>query len=223
MQRNMTRDSSFSEWMNKQKARDENGGDGDADSGTGLLSQLAYVQDGLAQQMSDFSGALPDAGPLNADFRARLSTSVYLMLASITFGVIAIFVGLPIVALRPSKFIMCMTLSTLLGASSVAVMKKPSVFFSELVSGPLEKSIPLIAVFISCILTIYVTVTIHRYLYIIAAGGFQLLCMLWYIASFIPGGYAGLRVLLQACYYMVRTAMMPCIAFGKYAVSRMLS
>lgn len=219
MQRNMGKDDSFSNWM---ESRNRSSGENSSEESESLLSQWNSIQDGFAAQMNEMAGSLPDAGPLSADFRGRVSQSVYLLLGSILFAIMGIVVGLPTVALRPSKFIMCTTISTLLGIASVVVMRKPMLFIEDIIKKPLE-SFPLVALIISSFFTIYVTVAVHKYIMILAAGGVQVFCMLWYISTFIPGGRAGLNVLLKTMYYMVTAAMAPCFAFGRYAMSQMLS
>jgi hypothetical protein len=209
--------SSFGAWVNQ---RNKSGDDEEEE--VSLLGQFASIQDGFAAQMNEMAGALPNSGPLSADFRERLSTSVHLLMASIGFLVLGLLVGLPTVVLKPSKFIMCMTLSTLLGAASVVVMRKPAVFLQELVAQPVE-SIPLIALLLASLFTVYVTVVVHQYVAILMAGMLQIFCMLWYISTFIPGGRAGLNVLLKTAFFMARASLTPCILGAKYAVRQMLA
>ena len=213
----MSRDSSFSSWMDKRSGRDEDGTEEE-----GLLSSFTSIQDGFAQQMNELGNALPSSGPLSAEFRDRLSTSVYLLMGSIFFAVMGLLVGLPMVVIKPSKFILCITLSTLLGAASVVVMRKPTVFVQELVNNPIE-SVPLVALLLASLFTVYVAIAVHTYISILVAGMLQIFCMLWYISTFVPGGRAGLNVLLKTMYYMIRAALTPCIVFFKYALRQMLS
>ena len=217
----MTNKSSFSSWADDRNNEDS---DDKSDSYTllGFGMQLRGIQDNFANQMLELSGTLPD-GPLNEAFRNRLSASVYLLLASIGFGSLAIFVGLPTLILKPAKFIMLMTLSSLLGAASVIVMKKPLVFIHELYEAGIAKSAPIVCLLLSMILTIYVTLVIHRYFYVIAVGALQVACLLWLMSDFIPGGWSGIKVLLKAAYMMMQTSISPCIYFTKRQIRSIFS
>ncbi len=211
----MRSDKGFSNWMDDRNRNDDKD---ETFSFLGIGMQMKGVQENFASQMMELSGALPDT-PLNENFRNRLSASVYLLLGSIGFGVLAIVVGLPTLILKPAKFIMLMTLSTIFGFASVIVMKKPFVFLSELYEAGIVKSTPFICLVMSMFVTIYTTIVIHRYLYVIIVGGIQILCMLWFMSQFIPGGSTGLKVLLQTAWVMIKTTMTPCIYLVKRKVS----
>ena len=219
---------SFSAWMVEQQQRERDQRDLEAAGGIGggggglfpgdilgtwggsMLSQFSSVQDSFSSQLQELSGSIPEAGPLSAAFRQRMAYAVYLLCGSLVFGVLAIIIGLPTLILRPSKFVVCMTLSTLLGASSVIVLQKPSIFFASLWSGGLSKSLPVLLLGASMLFTLYVTIFIHRYLLVITCGCAQVLCMLFYLSSFVPGGYKGLSIMLRALYTVISTALVPC-------------
>jgi hypothetical protein len=207
--------------MEQQKAA-ENGGTEEPDHqlsfASSILGQLGAIQDNFTNQLSELSGNLPDAGPLSAAFRKRVKHSMYLLFASITFGALAIVVGLPTLVLRPSKFVICMSLSTLCGAGSVIVLQKPTTFLSSLLNDGPSKSLPVVLLLVSMVVTIYVAVFIHKYVFVVVAGGAQIGCMLFYLASFIPGGSRGLQVLLRMGYAIIKTALTPCFFVAKKAV-----
>ena len=157
---------------------------------------------------------LPDAGPLSAEFRQRVKYAVYLIIVSAIFGMFAIVIGLPTLIIRPSKFVICMTLSTLSAAASMIVLQKPSVFLSNLLKEPI-KSGPIVSLLVTMLLTGYITIFVNRYLLVLLAAGAQVICMLWYLSSYVPGGQTGLKMLLKATYVLVSTALMPCIYLCK--------
>ena len=107
---------------------------------------------------------------------------------------------------------MCITISTVLAFASVIILQKPSVFLQNLIDSGVEKAVPIVCLFSSFLFTLYAAVFIHRYRYIVVmvAAAVQLSCILWYIASFIPGGTQGLQVLLRMSYAIISTAMQPC-------------
>eukprot|EP01038_Epipyxis_sp_PR26KG_P015645 gene15645-21152_t len=214
--------SSFSAWLEAQKQ--DGGNDRSNDNGTdityaqsawGYFSQFGSIQENFTNQLQELSGSLPEAGPLSAAFRARVTNAIYLLIASGVFTLLAIFIGLPTILLRPAKFVLCLTLATLFAASSVIVMIKPSTFLSDLLKFETSKTAPIALLLISLLFTLYVTLVVHKYLYVLFAGIFQVMCLLYYLASFIPGGSRGLTILLKTCYLVVSTAMKPCIFIVK--------
>lgn len=218
----MSKGNHFSSWVDQQRnaelvVDEEEGGS----SSSSFLGQLSAIQDSFTNQMSELSGSLADA-PLSAAFRARVTHSIYLLGISVIFGLLAIFIGLPTLILRPAKFVICITLCTLSAAGSVIILQKPAVFFSGLLKNGVMNALPVILLFTSMIFTIYCTVFIHRYLVILFAGGVQLLCMAFYLASFIPGGSRGLIVLLKMGYAVLSTAMKPCVFVVKKSIASLL-
>ena len=160
--------STFKDWMEEQR-RMEEGEAGDSSSTTPsaalllLGQQFTSIGDSVTSQLQELSGALPtEAGPLSAAFRQRMIYSVYLLMGSAVFALLAALVGLPTLLLRPAKFVTLMTLSTLCATSSVVVMQKPSVFFAGLWAAGYEKSAPVLAVFASMLGTLYVAVVVHK-------------------------------------------------------------
>ncbi len=185
-----------------------------AEEETSLLGNLGAIQDGIYNQFT----ALGNSMPFDSGFRQRLTYAIYLLIAAFLFLVIAICVGLPLLVIKPSKFIICMSLSTLLGASSVVVMQKPTVFLSNMVKNGLMKSLPLVMLIVSMASTIYVSVFIHKYVYVVIFGSIQMYAMFYYLSSYIPGGTQGLNILLKSSYYMISTALTPCTYVCKQTI-----
>ena len=185
----------FANWVD-QRERGENGDDEETASSSFLpslsslnpMASIGAIQENFSNQLQELSGSLPEAGPLSAAFRQRASHAIYLLFAAVGFGILAVFIGLPTLILRPAKFVICMTLSTLCLAGSVIVLQKPSVFLSNLVKGGPTQAAPVVVLLISLLATTYVTIFIHKYLAVLFAGAMQLLCMVYYLASFVPGG-----------------------------------
>ena len=193
-----------------------------------FIGQLTSIQDQFLTQFQDLSGSLPEVGgPLNSAFRARIMNASYLIGASVAFAVLSIVIGLPTIVLRPAKFVICMTLSTLLAIASIAVLQKPSVFFQKMISGDIKSTLPFIGLLLSLLLTFYVTIFIHKYLYVIACGGLQLMLMFYYLSSYVPGGAKGLHMLLKAGYAVLLTVAKPfifvCYKSAQAIVGKILS
>jgi len=75
--------------------------------------------------------------------------------------------------------------------------------------------------------TFFITIFMHMYLLLLVSAGAQVACLLWYLASYIPGGPTGLKMLAKAAYLLVSTAMAPCLFVTKkmlrLCISRMFS
>lgn len=219
--------------------------------------------------MTALSGTIEaNSGPLSAAFQQRVKYALYLIIASAVFGFFAskanytlffndflilmfylhvtciVVIGLPTIVLRPSKFVMCMTLSTSFAAASVIVMQTPSVFLANLVSAGFEKSgkpyptlhvvliigvyifsspAPFAALVATMLSTFFVTIFFNRYLFILCAASCQVACLLWYLSTYIPGGPTGLKMLMKAAYMLVSTAMAPCLFVTKKMLRLCLS
>lgn len=228
-----TNNESFSTWMEQRKHKNDN------DNGSGSNNEdddnwnnsLTNWKTNIASQLHTYSNILPDAstGPLSAEYRQRVEYVIYMLLLGGLFGGLAIFVGLPTIVIRPSKFVICSTLCSLCVASSIIILKKPSVFLAEIWCAILElfncnnnntetgstgsgmTVFPLVFLMITNILTIYITVFYHNYLYTILASCLQCLSIIYYLLSYIPGGTRSLSMLSSSIYYLV---LKPLIAAG---------
>ena len=72
-----------------------------------------------------------------------------------------------------------------------------------------QRSLQFAILLLSLIATIYVTIAIHRYLYVITFGILQFASLLYYLSSFVPGGQRGLYILLQTGYAILLTLIRP--------------
>lgn len=219
--------SNFSAWLEQQKEAELRSENPDAyaveDESSSLLGRLSAIGDSFTVQLEELNGSLPGAGPMSAEFRGRMVNAIYLLLASAGFCVLAVIIGVPTLLVRPAKFVVCTSLASLCAAGSVIVMQKPSVFFQGLLAGEPAKTIPTVALLVSLVTTLYVAIFIHKYMYILVFGAIQMLCLFYYLASFIPGGTKGLSVLLNTGYMFAKTAMQPCIFVTKKAVVACIS
>ncbi len=207
----------FSKWL-----KDREGGD-EVET-VSFLGQIGAIQFSVSNQMQELSGALPDANSLTgAQFRERVSKAVYLLVASVGCALLAVFVGLPTIVLRPAKFVVFMSLTTLFAIGSVVVLQTPAAFMKDITNGGIEKSLPFGALVGSQLLTLYVAIFVHKYFYTVMVGALQVLSILYYLASFIPGGTKGLEILLKSGYAMVDTACLPCKAFVRRQISTAFS
>lgn len=229
--RPMSKSNSFSDWVNKKNQQEKQGNnnnnnDDEEDNNEEeipFLTQIYDIQTNLTSQMQELAGGLPEAGPLSAAFRNRMKNSIYLFLGSLLFAFFAIFIGIPTIAVRPSKFALCLTLSTLLAVASIVVLQKPSVFLENLWKSGHDRIASVVMLCLTSLSSIYITVFIHRYLFILIAASLQVLCIVWFLATFIPGGTKGLTILLRACYAFLTTVTKPIIYMCTLTIKSLLS
>ena len=212
---------SFAKWMDEQKLNQDRK---ESDEETGFLGGFSLAQASVAAQMQELNGALPDTNGLTGvEFRQRMQHAIYLLLASIGFGALALLVGLPTLVLKPSKFIIFLTLCTLCAVASVIILKKPSVFLSNLIEGGLSEATPLMAVISAMMFTLYTVFSTRKYVYVMFAGGAQVLSIAYYLSSFIPGGSMGLKLLLRSAYTLVCACLTPCKIYARSFASQIMS
>jgi hypothetical protein len=209
-------DDSFNSWFGKYGDDIESGADDgrSAEQSVSLLLQFNSIQDSVTGQFLEFSGSIAD-GPLGASFRTRILHSIYLLIAAVAMATLAVLVGLPTIVLHPSKFVVLITLSTIFAASSVIVMQTPAVFLTNFLIAGVEKKLSVVSLCVSLLFTLYAAIIVHTYACVVLAGALQMLSMLYYLSSFIPGGTKGLSVLLKTGFMLVKTAMSPCIYMTK--------
>lgn len=214
--RSTSSNDTFSSWFSKYGDDIESGADDgrSAEQSVSLLLQFNSIQDSVTNQFQELSGSISE-GPLGASFRTRILYSVYLLIAAVVMATLAIMVGLPTIILRPAKFVVLITLSTIFGASSVIVMQSPSVFWANFLNAEWEKKLSVVSLCISLLFTLYAAIVVHTYACVVFTGVIQCLCMLYYLSSFVPGGQKGLTVLLKTGLMLVKTAMAPCIYVTK--------
>lgn len=92
-------------------------------------------------------------------------------------------------------------------------------FLSTILKGDINTTAPLVLLIASVLLTSYVTIFIHKYVYVIFFGGLQVFCLLYYLASFIPGGRTGLLVLVKTAFMIVKTMLTPLLFVCRKTIS----
>ncbi|KAI8848371.1 Got1/Sft2-like family-domain-containing protein [Chytridium lagenaria] len=109
----------------------------------------------------------------------------------VTFGLSAVcfmvaFFSLPILIISPSKFATTFSLGSLLAATSFALIRGPRSYFKDLISIP---RLPWTAAYFgSLILTLYFSLFMRSYLFTILASVVQMVALVWFFGSYVPGG-----------------------------------
>lgn len=149
-----------------------------------------------------------------------------LLLLSGLFFALAFFVGVPMLALKPQKFALSFTCGSITFMGSFAIMKGP---YEHLASMFQTDRMLFTTIYIgSIIATLYLTCTkggMKGYALVLIASGVQLVALLWYLVSFLPGGTMGLSmvatraicVLLQpvftACFKLQTVCFSACLTY----------
>lgn len=80
--------------------------------------------------------------------------------------------------------------------------------------------------FASMFLTLYFTFNASGasgYVLVMSSSGAQLVALLWYLISFLPGGSAGLSIVLSAMYRILTPVLVGCAKLQAIIVGRCLS
>ena len=134
-----------------------------------------------------------------------------LLLLAALFFILGFAVGLPLITIRPQKFALCFTFGSLTFMSSFAILKGPY----EHLTGMIQRDRLLFTVVYatSMLATLWFTMNVggaSGYIMVLTSSAFQIVALLWYLISFIPGGASGLHILLAALAKMLRPVLIGC-------------
>ena len=108
--------------------------------------------------------------------------------------------------------------------SSFAILKGPHAHLMSMLQGD---RIHFTVVYLgSMMMTMYFTFTAggaKGYLLVMASSACQLLALLWYLVTFLPGGAAGMKILTQALWTILKPFMMGCAKFQAICIGRCVS
>jgi hypothetical protein len=134
-----------------------------------------------------------------------------LILLSALFFALAFFVGMPMIAVRPQKFALSFTCGSLTFMGSFGVLKGPAEHLQSMLTA---ERLPFTCVYVgSMFLTLYFTFTkggLTGYVFVLGASACQLMALLWYLITFLPGGSTGLSLLLSAMLRILSPILLGC-------------
>jgi len=125
------------------------------------------------------------------------------------------------IAIRPQKFALCFTFGSLCFMGSFGILKGPMTHLMGMLA---PDRILFTTVYVgSMMMTLYFTFNaggISGYFFVLGSSGLQLIALLWYLISFLPGGSAGLTIVLSAMArilqpFIVGCAKMQAMVIGK--------
>ncbi|KAI9229030.1 MAG: Got1/Sft2-like family-domain-containing protein [Piptocephalis tieghemiana] len=99
------------------------------------------------------------------------------------------FFTLPMLIIRPQKFALSFTLGSLLVMISFALLRGPGAHTRHLISK--ERLLFTTVYFSSMGLTLYFTLAKKGYILTLLASVVQLIALIWYFMSYVPGGTTG--------------------------------
>jgi len=134
-----------------------------------------------------------------------------MLLLSTLFFALGFAVGLPMITFRPQKFALCFTFGSMTFMASFAILKGPYEHFTGMFR---SDRLLFSAIYLGSMLsTLYFTMNVggaEGYLLVLTCSAFQIIALLWYLISYIPGGAHGLQILLGALAKMIRPVIVGC-------------
>lgn len=207
--------SGFGSWyQDQQRAQQEtSNNEGESTSSDSMLPLWASVdtsQYSFASMRSSMESSMPQR-IMGMNYQQRFKVFCALLAISALFFALAFFVGLPMLALRPQKFALSFTFGSILFMSSFAILKGPMAHLQSLFVR--EQLLFTTIYFMSIFTTLYLTFSYggaSGYVLVMGASGCQLVALLWYLISFLPGGSAGLSIVLSAIWRVLQPVLVVC-------------
>ena len=215
--------SSFGTWYNNVKNEDEASEDTESGMSLPLFSNLpANVPADFG--WNNFKSTLESQMPqqiLGMNYQQRFKVFCALLILSAVFFGLGFAVGLPMISIRPQKFALSFTFGSLTFMGSFAILRGPEAHLASMFA---ENRLPFTLVYISSMLaTLYFTFTAHgvkAYVTVLVSSALQLVALLWYLVTFLPGGAQGMKVLTSAILTMIKPLILGCTKCFQSVVMR---
>lgn len=143
-----------------------------------------------------------------------------LLFLSVLFFALAFFVGMPMIVLKPQKFALSFTCGSITFMGSFGILKGPMEHLKGLFAA--DRLYFTFIYFGSMFMTLYLTFTtrgLQGYALVMAASGLQLVALLWYLISFLPGGAMGLNIVMRAICTMLQPIFGACLRLQAMCIS----
>uniref|UniRef100_A0A7R9ZII6 Vesicle transport protein n=1 Tax=Craspedostauros australis TaxID=1486917 RepID=A0A7R9ZII6_9STRA len=157
---------------------------------------------------------------LGMGYQQRFQVFCAMLLLSVLFFALAFFVGLPTIMFKPQKFALSFTCGSLMFMASFGILTGPMEHIKGMCAPDrmLFTTIYLGSMFV----TLYLTCTkggLQGYALVMISSGVQLLALLWYLVSFLPGGTMGLSIVMRAMVTMLKPILGTCIRMQAMCIS----
>ncbi|GMH64366.1 hypothetical protein TrRE_jg10677, partial [Triparma retinervis] len=143
----------------------------------------------------------------------RFKLFVSCLFLSGLFFVLGFFVGLPVLAIRPQKFALCFTFGSLTFMASFAMIKGPAAHIQSMLTP--DRWVFTVVYVTSMVATLYCTFNfggVSGYFVVLGSCLVQILALLWYLVTFLPGGSAGMTMVTTALRAMLAPIAKGCTA-----------
>ena len=229
--------SGFGDWYKEQQQQQQHHQAGNESNSGGMLDGILSQESlplfftettgALNANISSLTSSLEAQLPqkvLGMNYQQRFKVFIICLFISGLFFSLAFFVGLPMITVRPQKFAISFTFGSLSFMSSFAILKGPTNHFMGMLSK--DRIAFTTAYLLSMFATVYLTFTaggVKGYVLVLSASALQLVALLWYLMTFIPGGTNGLKVVGAGMIKILQPVLIAISACCRSFVSLFLS
>lgn len=221
--------SSFGKWYEEKK--NEEAGDGNGNNGsnnhwfdTESLLPMFNTENMQPISWSSMKASMEKSMPstiLGMNYQQRFQLFCGLLFLSILFFALAFFIGVPMLAVKPHKFAISFTCGSITFMCSFGILRGPIEHMTSMIQP--DRLLFTIFYFGSMFFTLYCTFFIHGvtgYLCVVSSSAIQLVALLWYLISFLPGGTAGLSYVFAAMLHILKPVLVQCARFQAAIMTR---
>lgn len=178
---------------------------------------------GFSSMKASLESQLP-AKVMGMNYQQRFRMFCACLCVSVLFFTLGFVIGVPLITVRPQKFALCFTFGSLMFMFSFAILKGPV----EHLYGMLQPDrLVFTSIYvISMATTLYFTFNvggISGYVTVLCSSAFQILSLMWYLITFLPGGAQGMNMLMKGIAKILRPLIVGCAKAWGVVLSRCLS
>lgn len=163
------------------------GGEGGVEGGEGDEESLLGNNFSISSMRSSLESQFPQK-IMGLNYHQRFQIFVLCLLLSALFFALGFFVGLPMITVRPQKFALSFTCGSIAFMGSFAILRGPVEHMRSMMA---YDRIHFTLVYMgSMMMTLYFTFTAggaRGYVLVLGSSALQLLSLLWYLVTFLPG------------------------------------
>lgn len=178
---------------------------------------------GIANIKASLEAQLPQ-NVMGMNYQQRFRMFCTFLCLSALFFTLGFFVGLPTIYVRPQKFALCFTFGSLFFMGSFAILKGPMEHLKGMCAAD---RLPFTTVYLASMMsTLYFTFTVggaSGYVTVLASSGLQLLALLWYLVTFLPGGSAGMGLLMKGIGKVLKPLLLGCAKIWAMILRKIMS
>lgn len=215
---------SFGKWYEETKSAD-----GQSNANESVMTLPLFLSVQAASVPPDFGWNSIKSGLeaqmpqqiLGMNYQQRFRVFCALLFLSCIFFGLGLTVGLPMITVRPQKFALSFTFGSITFMGSFAILRGPQAHMAGMFSE--DRIIFTICYVMSMVLTLYFTFSAHGikgFITVITCSILQMVTLIWYLITFLPGGAQGMKILMSTMVTMIRPFMVGCGKCMSSLVSR---